>query len=123
MHVLNVTQADTPYDLDRNHCPVLIHNRGATGACAVNLPTNPKGGEVVDAVAIAAQDITLDPGDSASITASDGSSYAEQTDGLTIIGDAGGESIRLVYDAEGATWMSVRQLDAAGAGEFSEVTS
>ena len=127
--VINVTQADDDYTLERHECPALITNQGATGACTVNLPTDAKGGEEVEAVVVAAQDILLNPGSGNRIIGSDGSTYADLADGEEVIGDAAGETIRLVClgpDGSGnLEWLAVVQHDnsPAAGGSFNEEDS
>lgn len=119
--VINVTQADTPYTLNRNDCPCVIHNSGATGAVEVTLPQDAKGGEEVIALVIADQDLQISPGAAGAIYASNGTAYAKQTDDKYLNGDDGGEAIHLV-SIGGGDWVAVnQQLNNAAANSFSEV--
>ena len=129
MTVIAATDSDSPYTLDRVECPALIHNEGAAGALVVNLPIDAKGGEVVEAVCLAAQDIAIDPGDGNRIIGSDGTAYGDLADGKQVIGDAKGETIKLVClgpdDNGDIEWLAVRQHDnaPAAADNFNEEQS
>lgn len=124
--VIALTDDDSPYDLLRSECPCLIHNNGAGGATVVNLPTNVKGGEVVEVVVLAAQDIALNPGTGNRVIGSDGTAYGDLADGKQVIGDAVGETIKLIAlgpDVDGdIEWLAVRQHDnsPAAGGSFNE---
>jgi hypothetical protein len=94
--IVKLTQADSPYTLALTQCPAFITNEGASGGVTVNLPTGAVGGEVVEAVCLAAQDIILVPGAGNRITGSDGSTFGDYADNKGAIGDAIGESIKLI---------------------------
>lgn len=118
--IIALTQADDSYDLDRNDCPCLIHNSGATGAVTVNLPTDAKGGEEVTALCLAAQDLALNPGSGNQIYADDATAYGALAAGKSLIGDALGESVTLIALGDG-DWVAVKQTaNDAAAGAFNE---
>ena len=125
--IVKVTQADTPYALDRNKCPVLVTNEGATGACVLSLPTDAKGGEVVEALCLAAQDIKIDPGDANRLIGDDGTSYTDITDGSALVGDAIGEAVKLVCIGPDSTgdieWVATKQTNNDGSDVFNEEVS
>jgi len=109
----------------REECPCLLHNQGGSGTATVLLPTDPKGGEVVKALVLAAQDLRLDPGASRAIYADDATSagYVKQTDGKYINGDAVGEQVTLIYSALLDDWLALGQSDGAGGSGFTEIES
>jgi len=126
--VLKVTQADTGVTIDREDCPILITNSGATGACVVNLPTDAKGGEQVEAMCLAAQDIALDPQGSNVIIGDDGTNVATAfAAGKQVIGDALGEKITLVCLGPNSSgnleWLATLQQLNDGSGVFNEEES
>jgi hypothetical protein len=121
LKVINVTNADSPYTLDRDDCPCFIHNLGTSTGCIVNLPTNAKGGEEVYAVVIVAQDIAFEPGAKV-IYSSNGTTYAAQTAGFQLHGDAIGEAVHMVADSAGNWWVLSQQAPG-GAGAFTEVVN
>lgn len=118
--MINLTQADSPYSLDRNACPCIITNDGATGAVTVNLPEDCKGGETVEAVVTVAQDIILNPGSAGTIAASNGTAFSTQSAGATLIGDALGERVALASKG-GDDWIATDQSVAGPANAFSQV--
>ena len=119
--IINLTQADSPYTLDRNDCPCLIHNLGATGAVNVILPQDAKGGEEAEFLVIADQDLQADPGAVGAVYASNGTAYAKQTDNKYINGDDGGEAVKLT-SLGGGDWAATnQQVNNAAANSFSEV--
>lgn len=114
--VITVTQADTPFTLKRSDCPCLIINTGASGSCVISLPTDCKGGEEVEAVVVVAEDITLDPGDTGSI--SDGVTIGSTGDAYT--GDALGEKISITaIDTD--DWLITSNQSVASAGAFNQI--
>lgn len=123
--ILKVTQADSPVTLERNDCPILITNEGATGACVVNLPTDAKGGEQVEAMCLAAQDIDIHPGTGNRIIGDDGTNpAADFADAASANGDALGEKITLVCLGPDSTgdleWLATLQQLNDGTGVFNE---
>lgn len=124
--ILNVTDSDSPFDLSRHQCPALVHNQGAGGKTVINLPTDAMGGEEVEGVVLAAQDLAFDPGSGNRIIGSDGGSFSFLAAGAQVIGDAAGETIKLVClgpDSNGnVEWLATRQHDNAPgtAGNFNE---
>ncbi len=123
--VIKLTQADSPYTLARDLCPCLIINEGATGAVTVTLPGDAKGGEQVEAMCLAAQDIILDPGNAVDrIIGDDGTSLTDLADGKALIGDAIGEKCTLVCLGDDGTgdleWLATLQQLNDGTGVFNE---
>lgn len=102
--VINLT-AD--YTLTRDELPAFITNDGATAAVTVNLPTDHRGGEAVSAVALAAQEIRLNPGDNDQIWGTS-ATYAQQAAGKYITFNAVGESVELIARDNG-DWVTVQQ--------------
>jgi hypothetical protein len=118
-----ITLVDEAYTLDKNDCPCLFINTGATTTSTVTLPQDADGGEVVEVACTVAQDIRLDPGAAGAIYGDDASSWAKQTDNKYINGDALGEAIKLVSDGNG-DWVAINQsANDAAAGNFNEVES
>jgi|6_EtaG_2_1085325.scaffolds.fasta_scaffold210511_2 hypothetical protein len=115
--VITVTEADTPFTLQRSDCPCLIVNTGASSGVTISLPTDCKGGEEVDAAVVVAQDIILDPGSTGSI--SDGATIGAT--GSTYLGDALGEKIAITA-IDTNDWLITSNQAVASAGAFNEVT-
>lgn len=107
--------------ITREECPCLIHNEGGTGAAVVQLPEDPKGGEVVKVVVLAAQDIQVEPGAARAIYSAGAAVYAKQADGKYINGDAIGEQVTLTYSALLDDWIASAQLDGFGVVGFNEI--
>lgn len=121
--IMVLTQADSVYTLDRAYCPCIIVNTGASGATEVTLPQDAKAGDQVIALCLAAQDILLAPSAAGAVYASDGTTYAKQTDDKNINGDNIGECITLVSLGDG-DWIAINQQTVDEAAEsFSEVES
>jgi len=121
--MIALTQADSVYALTRDKCPCIITNAGASGATEVTLPQDAKAGDQVIALCLAAQDILLAPSSAGAVFASDGTTYAKQTDDKNIIGDNIGECITLVSLGDG-DWIAINQQTVDEAAEsFSEMES
>lgn len=122
--IIKLTEADSPYTLDRKLCPCLITNGGASDAVTVVLPADFKGGEVVEAMVLAAQDIILDPGLATQfIQGDDGTNVAAAfAAGKAVIGDALGEKITLTGFTPGTAgvWLATQQALNDGSGVFNE---
>lgn len=114
------------YDLDGNvtlkeeDFPCLVSNQSAAGAAVVTLPSAPRPGLVISAVALAAQALRLDPGASDAVICRGAAAWAKQTDGKYVEGATAGHQIELVSNEDG-DWVATKQLDGAGAVGFNTI--
>ncbi len=103
--VVDVTAA---YTIDKDDCPILIVNTSAAGAVAVTLPQDAKAGSVVTAVATVAQVLDIESGTAGAIYASNGTTFAKQTDDRYVRADGIGDQVTLVADGNG-DWIAINQ--------------
>ena len=100
--VVNKTQADTPVTLYAQDSGKIFKNLGASGQTTFSLPAAPPAGVTFTFVAVAAQEVRVDPGVNDGIFISG----AKQADGKYVSFDDEGEHLTLISDENG-DWVSI----------------